>query len=151
MAMVGLLTALPNTQLWRRLEKEERLLGESSGNNTDCTVNFITKMDRETLINGYRSILKTIYSPGEYYERAIASLKNTIAIDMPPLRSLTSDNFLSFCRLVFKLGIVDSGRKDFWQFTRRIFREHRGLLADAMALAAMGYHFRKVTEAYCSD
>jgi len=33
MAMVGLLTALPNTQLWRRLEREGRLLSESTGNN----------------------------------------------------------------------------------------------------------------------
>ena len=28
LAMVGLLTALPDTQLWRRLEREGRLLGE---------------------------------------------------------------------------------------------------------------------------
>src|SRR5256714_220807 len=34
LAMVGILAALPDTQLWRRLEKEGRLLGESSGNNT---------------------------------------------------------------------------------------------------------------------
>src|SRR5205085_11021648 len=35
LAMVGLLTALPETQLWRRLEREGRLLAESTGNNTD--------------------------------------------------------------------------------------------------------------------
>jgi radical SAM superfamily enzyme YgiQ (UPF0313 family) len=36
LAMVGLLTALPQTQLWRRLQREGRLLKESTGNNTDC-------------------------------------------------------------------------------------------------------------------
>src|SRR3989442_5875084 len=46
LAMVGLLTALSDTQLWRRLEKEGRLLGmDASGNNTVCTLNFVTKMD----------------------------------------------------------------------------------------------------------
>src|SRR5205085_9771071 len=37
LAMVGILSALPDTQLWRRLEKEGRLLGTTSGNNTDCS------------------------------------------------------------------------------------------------------------------
>src|SRR5207247_2850172 len=37
LAMVGLLNALPDTQLWRRLEREGRLLGEATGNNTVCT------------------------------------------------------------------------------------------------------------------
>ncbi|HEX4951493.1 MAG TPA: radical SAM protein, partial [Blastocatellia bacterium] len=37
LAMVGLLTALPDTQLWRRLQREGRLLAESSGNNTDAS------------------------------------------------------------------------------------------------------------------
>src|SRR5262245_64225331 len=37
--------ALPISQLWRRLEREGRLLLESTGNNTDCTLNFVPKMD----------------------------------------------------------------------------------------------------------
>src|SRR5205823_12041804 len=44
LAMVGLLTALPDTQLWRRLEREGRLLAESTGNNTDGSLNFVPKM-----------------------------------------------------------------------------------------------------------
>src|SRR2546429_8301416 len=50
LAMVGLLTALPDTQLWRRLEKEGRLLGEGSGNNTIDSLNFVPKMDPALLI-----------------------------------------------------------------------------------------------------
>src|SRR5215510_8737445 len=48
MAMVGMLNALPDTQLWKRLEREGRLLGaDATGNNTIATVNFIPKMDVE--------------------------------------------------------------------------------------------------------
>jgi radical SAM superfamily enzyme YgiQ (UPF0313 family) len=149
MAMVGLLTALPETQLWRRLEKEGRLLMESTGNNTDGTLNFIPTMDRETLLEGYQTILRNIYSPVEYYNRAWASLKNTVTTGMPPIRTLSTENMISFLRVVYRLGIVDSSRKNFWQFLRRTFHERRDLLADAVTLAAMGYHFRKVTEEYC--
>src|SRR6185295_10159449 len=40
MAMVGMLNALPDTQLWKRLEREGRLLGaDATGNNTIATVN----------------------------------------------------------------------------------------------------------------
>ena len=77
LAMVGLLTALPDTQLWRRLEKEGRLLGESSGNNTNCALNFVPKMDAARLVEGYQSIMRTIYKPSEYYQRALDSLKRT--------------------------------------------------------------------------
>src|SRR6185312_16595330 len=50
LAMVGLLTALPDTQLWRRLEREGRLLAESTGDNTDCSLNFVPRMDAERLV-----------------------------------------------------------------------------------------------------
>src|SRR6266436_6164311 len=66
LAMVGLLNALPDTQLWKRLEREGRLLGEASGNNTTCTFNFKTRMDPALLIQGYQTIMRTIYSPREY-------------------------------------------------------------------------------------
>ena len=64
LAMVGLLTALPDTQLWRRLEREGRLLVESTGNNTDGSLNFVPKMDATRLIEGYKLIMPAIYSPG---------------------------------------------------------------------------------------
>src|SRR6202165_5517025 len=74
LAMVGLLNALPDTQLWRRLEREGRLLGEASGNNTVCTVNFKTRMDPALLIQGYQTIMRTIYSPREHYQRGLDSM-----------------------------------------------------------------------------
>ena len=44
-AMVGLLTALPETALYRRLADEGRILTETCGNNTDAVLNFVTRMD----------------------------------------------------------------------------------------------------------
>ena len=56
LAMVGLLNALPDTQLWKRLEREGRLLGEASGNNTSRSLNFKTRMDPAMLIRGYDTV-----------------------------------------------------------------------------------------------
>jgi radical SAM superfamily enzyme YgiQ (UPF0313 family) len=62
-AMVGLLNAPRGTRLYQRLKKENRLLGEPSGDNTDFSVNFTPRMGHEALISGYRRILTVIYSP----------------------------------------------------------------------------------------
>ncbi|MEE8584823.1 MAG: radical SAM protein, partial [Acidobacteriota bacterium] len=43
-AMVGILTAVPKTRLYKRLMAEGRLLAESTGNNTEAVVNFVTKL-----------------------------------------------------------------------------------------------------------
>jgi hypothetical protein len=56
---LGLLTALPDTQLWRRLKKEGRLLKESSGNNTEGSLNFIPRMSAARLVEGYKKIQRT--------------------------------------------------------------------------------------------
>ena len=51
-AMVGILTALPRTQLYERLKKEQRLVKETSGDNTDFSTNFVPRMDYDLLISG---------------------------------------------------------------------------------------------------
>ena len=78
MAMVGLLTALKGTDLYHRLQREGRLLKESTGNNLSITLNFETEMDREVLIEGYKRVLTTIYDPTlkNYFERCWTLLKN---------------------------------------------------------------------------
>jgi radical SAM superfamily enzyme YgiQ (UPF0313 family) len=65
-AMVGVLNALPQTRLWHRLKKEGRLLKDTSGENTDGSINFTPKMGKENLFRGYNKIISTIYSPKHY-------------------------------------------------------------------------------------
>jgi hypothetical protein len=67
--MVGLLNAPPGTPLHKRLNKESRLLGEPSGDNTDFSMNFVPKMQQDALIRGYRRVVTSIYSPRQYYAR----------------------------------------------------------------------------------
>jgi radical SAM superfamily enzyme YgiQ (UPF0313 family) len=75
-AMVGLLNAPRGTRLYQRLKRENRLVEDSfSGDNTDGSLNFVPKMGREKLINGYRHVLTTIYSSKQYYSRVKIFLK----------------------------------------------------------------------------
>lgn len=148
LAMVGLLSALPDTQLWRRLDKEGRLLGEASGNNTNCSLNFVPKMNAARLIEGYQSIMRTIYKPSEYYQRALESLKRTTQQGFEPTRFNTIGALAAFSRLTLRLGVLDRERKEFWRFLGRIAVRHRSQFPQSMRLAAMGYHFRKLNDGY---
>jgi radical SAM superfamily enzyme YgiQ (UPF0313 family) len=150
LAMVGLLNALPDTQLWRRLEKEGRLLAESDGNNTNCSLNFIPKMDPTRLIEGYKSIMQTIYSPAEYYERALNCLGwlRKAIVPLKTKNNVSFSNAATLVRIVFKLGIRDRERGQFWRFMGQVLKNHRARFEQAMSFAVTGYHFRKLTEAY---
>jgi radical SAM superfamily enzyme YgiQ (UPF0313 family) len=149
LAMVGMLNALPDTQLWRRLEREGRLLGEdATGNNTVSTVNFVPKMDVETLVNGYQQIMKTIYKPREYYQRALDSLKRTPHETREASPYNLRQEIKALVRLILKLGIIDAERKEFWRFLIQAVRKHHDRLTESLRLAAMGYHFRKLNDLY---
>jgi radical SAM superfamily enzyme YgiQ (UPF0313 family) len=149
LAMVGLLTALPDTQLWRRLEKEGRLLEESSGNNTDCSLNFIPKMDEARLVEGYKTILRNIYSSREYYKRALDCLSRFKLDKSEPRPINLTDDLKSLARLILTLGVRDRERLQFWSYLLRVIMFYPRGFAHGLTLAAMGYHFRLITTKYC--
>jgi radical SAM superfamily enzyme YgiQ (UPF0313 family) len=145
LAMVGILTAAPHTQLWRRLEKEGRLLTGFTGNNTDGSLNFTPKMESGRLVEGYHRILRTLYRPSEYYRRVL----NHLGRVGPGVPEQVGGNWFqrlaSLSRTVIALGIRDPYRGDFWRFMGTVLREHRDQVPQALVLAAMGYHFQKLT------
>jgi len=148
LAMVGLLTALPDTQLWRRLKKEGRLIAESSGENTNCELNFVTKMDAARLVEGYKAIMRTVYNSREYYQRALECLRRVPQDGPAPNKHTVLSGTLAVARIAVKLGVLDRERREFWRFFTHAVAEHREKFAVSMRLAAMGYHFRKLVEAY---
>ena len=149
LAMVGTLTALPDTQLWRRLRNEGRLISESDGNNVvgEGEFNFVPVMDAKKLIAGYRRIVKTVYRSSEFYARVLDCLQR-----LPPplrpepkIRSLVGNLAVSV-RIAARLGTIDPDRTEFWKFARQAFWQHRDRFVQAMSLAVMGYHCRELTE-----
>jgi len=80
--MVGLLTALPNTQLTRRLEREGRLLPLEMDKGDQCTagLNFVTLRPRRDVLADFRAILEGVYRPAAYFGRVRAAAR---ALDRP--------------------------------------------------------------------
>jgi radical SAM superfamily enzyme YgiQ (UPF0313 family) len=149
LAMVGLLSALPDTQLWRRLEKEGRLLGTTSGNNTDCSLNFVPCMEVNKLVEGYKRVLRNIYSPRENYQRALNCLSRFHQDRIEPRQTTIVADLRALTRIILTLGIRDGSRVEFWRYFYKLVRHHTRDFAHGLTLAAMGYHFRQITEEYC--
>jgi radical SAM superfamily enzyme YgiQ (UPF0313 family) len=85
-AMVGLLYALPHTQLTRRLISEHRLYEghdfhpDGIGDQCLCGLNFETARPRREILDDYRRVLGRIYDPAVFcarVERLIGKLKWT--------------------------------------------------------------------------
>jgi hypothetical protein len=143
LAMVGILTALPDTNLWRRLHREGRLIKESSGSNSEW-LNFVPAMDVGRLIAGHKTILRTIYDPREYYNRALRCLKRLPDGQREPSMCGFWSSLLILIRVVVRLGVIDGARLEFWRFIRGVVVKRRRRFVQAIRLAAMGYHFRKL-------
>ena len=144
-AMVGLLNAPPNTRLWRRLKSENRLLEDASGDNTDGSINFIPMMDRAKLIEGYRRIVQTIYSPREFHERVCTFLKNYRPRRKKEMRPREVRAFL---KTIFFLGILGNGASQwyYWKTLVKALVFYRESFAEAMTMMVYGHHFRKVSD-----
>lgn len=141
-AMVGLLQAPVGTRLYERLKQEGRLLGHTSGDNVDGTTNIITRMDLDTLRDGYRNIMEHIYSRKNYYRRVKTFLREYKA---PKIRiSFDYQNILAFFRSNIRLGILGRERLQYWGLLWWTLFRRPGLLPLAVTFAIYGYHFRKV-------
>ena len=122
-AMVGLLYALPNTQLTRRLAKEGRLhVGHDAspeGKGDQCTagVNYETKRPRVDVLRDYRNVLDEIYDPDAFcgrLERLAAML------DCSGLRKELPEGDIrrrmSTIKMVHEmLSRLPEGRERFWK------------------------------------
>ncbi len=141
-AMVGLLTALPQTKLWHRLSREGRLEKDSTGNNTEAVLNFKAKLNREYLQSGYRELMRKLYEPKVYYQRIRTFLEQHKPRG-PRLR-LSRADVQAFVKSFWLLGIWHRGRTHYWRFFWSTLLRRPRQFPLAIELAIMGYHFRRV-------
>lgn len=142
-AMVGLLNAPKGTKLYNRLMSEGRLVKATTGDNTDFSINFVPKMPSDVLLNGYRRIVHTIYSPKYYYARVREFLREYRPVKQKKIRlrwSYTKAGFKS----VVRLGIVGRERYQYWKLFLWSLLFRPRLLGMAITYSIYGFHFRKV-------
>ena len=142
-AMVGILGALPQTRLWHRLKAEGRLLNETTGENTDGNLNFIPKMGKKQLIEGYKKLISKVYSIKQYYSRIQTFIDHynptaKVRMNMSHIHAL----FMS----MWKIGIFSKARFLYWKLLIRTFFKKIKAFPIAVELAIKGLHFERITK-----
>ncbi len=145
MAMAGLLTALKETDLWHRLKMEDRLLVESTGNNTDMSLNFVPEMPREKLITEYRRVISTLYDPTlkNYFARCYKLLQH-MPFSSHNVRSIQKEDVRAFL-LSIKRQMFSKQGLEYVKFLTKVLKNYRRMFPEAVRLAVMGYHLEKIT------
>ena len=145
-AMVGLLTALPGTQLYRRLASEGRLLHAADGNNTHCNaINFTPRMDLAQLKRGYNRILATIYDRRlkNYFSRCNRMLDNVGRTDLFG-REVRLWEVGVLVKSLLRQAISPYGY-EYIRFLLRNLAQNPRLFTEATKLAVIGHHFYMIT------
>jgi radical SAM superfamily enzyme YgiQ (UPF0313 family) len=142
-AMVGLLHAIPETKLYKRLQEEKRILSIPTGNNTDFTLNFVPVMNIESLMNGYKKVIDTIFSPKFYNKRIITYLKHYNKIAVNAKLSFRMQ-MKALSKTIWKLGITGKGKFHFWKLIFWTIFRKPFFLPEAITHSIYGYHYRTV-------
>ena len=142
-AMVGLLNVPKNTKLYNRMAAEDRLISETTGNNTDLSLNFVPRMNYNELISGYKKIIRDIYTTKPYYKRIRRLLLNYRPHRTQPVR-IDFASLKAFLKSTVIIGIMNKGRSEYWKLLIWTLFRRPALIADALEYTIYGYHFRTV-------
>ena len=137
-AMMGVLTALPGTQLERRLAREGRLRARSSGE-TFGRPNFQTKLPEAVLLDSYRTTLAQVYEPEAYFTRCLRALEMHPRTSAPQSLPWT---YALRCLLgsIWRQGVLGDYRGPYWRFMAKVLLHVPRRIARAVALAVAGEH-----------
>jgi radical SAM superfamily enzyme YgiQ (UPF0313 family) len=151
-AMIGLLYALPETELSRRLAREGRLhplpdidqaIAEGSADQCTQGLNFDTRRPRHEILNDFRTVVARTYDLENYHARVrrLADLLRFPDANIDVFRSGFLKNVAFVLRLSWRMGITArQGKRLYWGTIRHaVRRDPRTLEAVFLSLAAYAH------------
>lgn len=161
LAFIGLLQPAPNTRLWQRLQREGRLVKETTQESTKLESIggdqlFLPSRPREQIMAEFRQVWDTIYEPRRFLERsfrfflgmrptraALARRQGKILPPTPippakePLPKRLRD-ILIFLRFSWQLGLVFSTRGQYWRQLLVLARKNPSRMVEYLVCCAIG-------------
>jgi radical SAM superfamily enzyme YgiQ (UPF0313 family) len=147
--MVGLLYALPTTQLTRRLAREGRLheghdimREDRAGDQCTLGINYEPKRPLRDILRDYKRILERVYEPSAYarrLERLVAMLdRSGHPVEVP--QGDRRGRLLSMDTAHRVIDALPGGSKVFWDTFINCARNNRGATYDLVSLLAVYAH-----------
>jgi len=152
MALLGTLTALPNTQLSRRLEREGRLFGGGlvmvdptvEIDQTTSGLNFATARPRTAILQDQANVFRHIYGPKEYYERVLCTATNLVPNHRyRPSFTQVLKLAWAFLKVSAKAGLSQRTGLLFWKTLFKVLVRNPRAAEAVVGMAALYIHFSK--------
>ncbi len=144
-AMPGLLVAIKGTRLYNRLEKEERLKGDASGNNTHkLSVNYKPEQDEAELITDYKELLQRLADPKNYFERCRVLQQNLKPNSSG--RGVNLEGILALGRYLTRMPFI-KGSFQAAKYLAETLMHKPSYFPEAVAQAIKQIHFGRITDA----
>jgi radical SAM superfamily enzyme YgiQ (UPF0313 family) len=148
-SMAGLLYALPNTQLSRRLKAEGRLHEnydvQPDGESDQCTagINFAPRRPREDILRDYLEVVESIYAPEAYFGRVlrVGKMLDSKRRRYKPSLGRQLKELQGFLRMARKLGLKKGTRGPFWKTLLKALVSNPGSIRYTGSLMALYLHF----------
>jgi len=154
--MIGLLTALPNTQLTRRLHAEKRLLPLLSDHGDQCLagLNFVTLRARRDILTDYRTVLLAVYEPSAYFLR-VRAVGRALRRPKLPLKFNAKMALRDVNRLLRLMWHVTARcpalRRHFWETLASTARHNPRALKSIISLMVVYLHLGAFSKQLVSD
>jgi radical SAM superfamily enzyme YgiQ (UPF0313 family) len=140
---VNILYALPNTALYTRLEKDNRVLPAEKAENRDSNIVFLQPY--ENVVRNWQKVIGNVFSPAELYARyaynAIHTYPNRIK-PKNPLGQATWPNIRRalgiFRRIIWRVGIRSDYRRHFWKMASNELKQ--GNVETMFQVAMVAHH-----------
>lgn len=146
-AMVGILTAIPGTRLWRRLEAAGRLRPDLPADGESfARPNFRPVMDERALLLGYRRLLAALYDADGYYRRCAAHVEQAAFRRGVTACGSAVEGAKALARAVWGIGLRGPRRAHFWRLVAVALRRGREALPRAVTLAIVGESLIRYTQ-----
>ena len=148
-AMVGLLYALPGTQLTRRLEKEGRLhkghdvmLEERAGDQCSIGLNFEPKRPLRDILTDYKRVVETVYAPENFARRLekLATMLDRRDRRNTPVAGDRRGETSSVEMIHSIINSVPGTREIFWNTFKTIARTNPDALRHIIILMSLYMH-----------
>jgi len=157
----NLLSALPKTPLWERLEKEHRLISDSNGDLAQSasllscmTTNIRFRLSSDLVTAMLRQTVRDVYSPHAVFDRFLWTIENVHTRQRrgkPPATTRKQQWFLAkffvvgLARVLYRAGFKASFRRDFWRFVRELIRLRRrgtihSVVEELLIVVPLAYH-----------
>ncbi|MCY3777588.1 MAG: B12-binding domain-containing radical SAM protein [Candidatus Aminicenantes bacterium] len=143
-SLIGLLTALKGTNLWDRLERENRLLNKPVEID-DTALNFKPEMDPRALVAGYLRVIRTIYDATleNYFDRCLTLLDNLKPV--PHIYKPVGKHLLLAGIMRIRRRLTPEQLPPFSRYIAKVAKDHPRFLPLGIRLAGMGHHCEKFT------